>query len=273
MPTTKIKDAAPELFEAPTEKTATPVKAAKAESAAAKKDRLKAEAAVKPRQEIAKIEPASPPAPRSMLEVIAQAVMNPACDVAKMEALLNMQERIEANDAKKAFTRAFNALQEELPIINKDGLIDHGDGVTAKGNKKLKTKWATYPNIMRVCGPLLKKHGFTLSNVIEPSADAARIVVVGYLEHIDGHSRVSRFPLGIDATGGKNNNQGWGSSQQYGMRYNAIALLNIVSEAKQDDDNDGFRPKGSKPDDDGFPGDSITSGPVLITEEDRKSVV
>lgn len=182
-------------------------------------------------------------APRSMLEVIAEAVANPAVDVDKMKALLDMQERIEDREAQKAFTRAFNALQEELPIINKDGIIDHGEGTTAKGNKKLKTKWATYPNIMSVCRPLLRKHGFTLSNVIEPSADVSRIVVVGYLEHIEGHSRISRFPLGVDATGGKNNNQGWGSSQQYGMRYNAIALLNIVSEAKQDRDNDGFVPR------------------------------
>ena len=181
--------------------------------------------------------------PRSMLEVIAEAVANPAVDVEKMKALLDMQERIEDREAQKAFTRAFNALQEELPIINKDGIIDHGEGTTAKGNKKLKTKWATYPNIMSVCRPLLRKHGFTLSNVIEPSADVSRIVVVGYLEHIEGHSRISRFPLGIDTTGSKNNQQGWGSSQQYGMRYNAIALLNIVSEAQQDLDNDGYKKK------------------------------
>src|SRR5262249_31719889 len=29
-------------------------------------------------------------------------------------------------------------------------------------------------------------------------------------------------------------------SQQYAMRYNMIALLNLVSEAKEDADNDGF---------------------------------
>jgi ERF superfamily len=213
-----------------------------------------------PKQEIVVHQPASPPAPRSMLEVIATAVRDPACDVAKMQALLDMQERIEANDARKQFTQAFNALQAELPVINKDGIIDHGDGVTAKGNKKLKTRWATYPNIMDICGPLLKKHGFTLSSVIEPSADGLKINVVGYLDHIGGHSRVSRFPMTADATGGKNNQQGWGSSQQYGMRYNAIALLNIVSKAPQDNDNDGFTKKRD-------PDDPISSGPKLITDD------
>jgi len=181
--------------------------------------------------------------PATLYQAIIQAARDPSIDAEKMKTLVDLQMQVEANEARKAFTRAFNALQEELPVINKDGIIDHGEGTTAKGNKKLKTKWATYPNIMSVCRPLLRKHGFTLSNVIEPAADASRIVVVGYLEHIDGHARISRFPLGIDTTGSKNNQQGWGSSQQYGMRYNAIALLNIVSEAQQDLDNDGYKKK------------------------------
>lgn len=216
----------------------------KATEAALRKAADKPPAKHKPaarKQEVAKVEPLPPPAPRSLLEVIMAAVRDPACDVDKMKALLDMQEHIEERDAKKAFTRAFNALQAELPVIDKDGKIDHGEGTTARGNKKLKTRFATYPNIMNICGPLLKKHGFTLSNVIEPSGDGTRINVVGYLEHVEGHSRVSRFPLGIDSTGGKNNLQGWGSSQAYGQRYNAIALLNIVTKAPEDQDNDGFK--------------------------------
>lgn len=183
--------------------------------------------------------PPAAPAPRNLLEVVATAVMDPRCDVAKMQALLDMQERVEEREAKKAFTIAFNALQAELPIINRDGKIDHGDGLTAKGNRKLKTSFATYPNLNRVCGPLMKKHGFTFSTSMEPEASGA-MVAVSTLEHIGGASRSTRFRLTADSTGGKNNQQGWGSSQQYGMRYNMIALLNIVSEAKEDADNDGF---------------------------------
>lgn len=176
-----------------------------------------------------------------MLQVIANAVADPRCDVAKMQALLDMQKQIEERDERKAFTVAFNALQAELPIVNKDGKIDHGDGVTAKGNKKLKTSFATYPNLNRVCGPLMKKHGFTFSSHVEPAPDGT-MFIISTLEHVSGGSRSTRFKLGADTTAGKNNQQGWGSSQQYGMRYNMIALLNIVSEAKQDADHDGFEP-------------------------------
>ena len=184
--------------------------------------------------------------PAHMLKVIAEAAANPECDAGKMKALHDLMKDVYEFEGKKAFTRAFNALQAELPAITRDGRIDHsadGGERTRSGKKALKTGYATYHNIMSVVNPLLKKNGFTLSNVVEPSPDGARIHVVGYLEHIDGHSRVSRFPMSIDTTGGKNNQQGWGSSQQYAMRYNAIALLNIVSEAPQDQDNDGFTQK------------------------------
>jgi hypothetical protein len=187
-------------------------------------------------------QPPAPSAPRNFLQVIATAVMDPLCNVEKMKALLDMQERIEERDSKKAFTVAFNALQAELPVINRDGKIDHssdGGETTRSGKKALKTSYATYPNLNRVVGPLLKKHGFTFSSAMEPEATGP-MVVISTLEHVAGHSRMTHFRITADATGGKNNQQGWGSSQQYGMRYNMIALLNIVTEAKQDADNDGF---------------------------------
>lgn len=198
-----------------------------------------------PGHQVAVHQPAPPPAPTSMLQVIAQAVMDPRCDVEKMKALLDMQERIENRDAEKAFTVAFNALQAELPIINRDGKIDHssgdGTGTTRSGKRALQTSYATYPNLNRVVGPLLKRHGFTFSSAMEPDPSGA-MIVVSTLSHIGGDKRKTHFRVTADSTGGKNNQQGWGSSQQYGMRYNMIALLNIVTEAKEDADNDGFKP-------------------------------
>ena len=193
----------------------------------------------KPSRAVAVHEPAPPPAPVNLLQVIAAAAANPRCNVEKMKALLDMQRDIEDRDARKAFTVAFNALQSELPVIDRDGKIDHGDGVTARGNKKLKTRYATYPNLMTVCNPLMKRHGFTLSSTVR-SNPAGLMVVTSHLEHVMGHFRETEFTLSADTSGGKNNQQGWGSSQQYGMRYNAIALLNITTKAPQDADNDGF---------------------------------
>lgn len=185
-------------------------------------------------------QPASPPPPGNFLQIVATAAMDPRCDTSKMQALLDMQRQIEDRNEQKAWTRAFNAMQGELPAIDKDGKIDHGEGTTARGNQKLKTRFATFPALNDVCKPIMKRHGFTLSSLVEPGNDG-RIEVVSILEHVEGKSRTSRFPMTLDTTGGKNNQQGAGSSMQYGMRYNMIALLQIVTKAPEDVDNDGFK--------------------------------
>jgi hypothetical protein len=177
-------------------------------------------------------------APTTLYHAVIQAARDPSVDAAKMKELVALAMQIEAHEAERAFTRAFNALQFDLPTINKDGFIDHGDGRTQRGHAKLKTKFSTYPNLMHVCRPLLKEHGFTFNNVIEPAADGARIEIVGYLVHIDGAKMVSRFPLGADAGPGRSNAQAWGSSTSYGKRYNLILMLDIVSKDPRDADDD-----------------------------------
>lgn len=182
--------------------------------------------------------------PTSFLAVIARAAADPRTDVAKMQALLDMQKEIEDREATKAFTRDFIKLQRVLPVINRDGKIEIREKNPATGSREggrlqQATPYATYPNIMRVCKPLLDAHGFTLASWIEPEPGGARIMVISQLDHIEHHHRTSRFPLPAETSGSKNNVQGWGSSQQYGMRYNSIALLNIVSESPQDRDHDG----------------------------------
>lgn len=183
---------------------------------------------------------------RSFLAVIAAAAADPKCDVTKMQALLDMQKQMDDRESVKAFTRDFIALQRVLPVINRDGKIeirekDPRTGSREHGRIQQATPYATYPNIMKVCKPLMEDHGFALASWVEPEPGGQRIVVVSQLDHVEHHHRQSRFPLPAETSGSKNNVQGWGSAQQYGMRYNAIALLNIVSEAPQDRDNDGHQ--------------------------------
>lgn len=177
--------------------------------------------------------------PRNFLQVIAEAAMNPACDVGKMQALLDMQRQIEDRDAVKAFNHHFIALQNDLPTIRQDGKIV----IPAKeGRAGQATPYATFNNIMKAIKPLLVKHGFALSFSTEPAAE--RILVKGLLEG-HGHHRDTAFPLPAETSGSKNNVQGWGSSMSYGKRYCTIALLNLISEAKEDADTDGVELGGN----------------------------
>jgi hypothetical protein len=181
-------------------------------------------------------------APRSLLEVIALAVRDPACDAAKMNAMLDVQERIEARDAKKAFNDAFILLQGELPVIRADRKIEikAKDSTGERNGRVLQsTPYATFANIMKICFPILQKHGFTLAFSTEPMPDG-RLLVRGHLKGY-GHEQTTAFPLPAETSGSKNNLQGWGSSQSYGKRYCTIALLNIISEAIEDADTDGHK--------------------------------
>lgn len=181
----------------------------------------------------------------NLLAVIAAAAIDPRCDVAKMQALLDMQERIERRDAEKAFNAAFLALQAELPAIRRDGKIEirekNASGSREGGRVQQSTPYATFNNIHKVLKPLLTKHGFGLSFATEPVGE--RLLVKGILMHEAGHFRETSFPLPAETSGSKNNVQGWGSSMSYGKRYCTIALVNIVSEADEDADTDGYRGK------------------------------
>lgn len=181
------------------------------------------------------------PAPQNMLAVIAQAASNPAVDVAKMQALLDMQAALEKEQARKAFTEAFVQMQAQLPEIRTDGRIEiraKDNAGQRTGEVQQATPYATFQNIMRVVRPILSEHGFALSFSTEPGADG-RISVNGILDHVQGHQRTTQFPLPAETSGSKNNVQGWGSSLSYGKRYATISLLNIVSNSKEDEDRDG----------------------------------
>lgn len=191
------------------------------------------------------------PAPQNMLAIIANAVMDPRCDVTKMQALLDMQKQIEERDALKAFTADFIKLQSDLSTttIRQDGKIEIRSK-DAKGERTGKvqqaTPYATFNNIMKFVKPLLVKHNFTLSFETEPTLDGSRILVRGILAHALAHQRTTAFPLPAETSGSKNNVQGWGSSMSYGKRYCTIALLNIVSHAAEDTDRDGHASPATK---------------------------
>jgi ERF superfamily protein len=189
--------------------------------------------------------PQLPAAPRSFLEVIMRAVADPRCDTGKMRELLAMQKEIDAEEARKAFTFDFMALTDDLPIITADRKIEiikkGSDGQRVKGRDPIEqsTPYTSFNKMMDVLKRPLKAHSFSLSYSTEPSADGTRLIVWVYLDHVRGHQRKTAFPLPAETSGSKNNVQGWGSAQSYGMRYGTRALLNIISQAPEDADTDG----------------------------------
>lgn len=174
------------------------------------------------------------PEPTNMLAVIARAAADPRTDTAKMQALLDMQKGIMAEEARLAFISAKLLLNDKLPTINKDGKIEFKD----KGQGKATLKFASFENINEIIKPLLKEFGFDLWFSSEPGV-AGMINVVGHMEHRLGFFRITTFPMPHDASGGKSGAQGWASAFSFGKRVTTIGLLNIQTKALEDRDRDG----------------------------------
>lgn len=171
----------------------------------------------------------------SMLRMIADLARDPSIPVERMETIYRMQKEIRAEEARRAFTRAKIAMGEHLPVIDENGTLDVKPRDTQK--RGYKKRHAKMIDINEAIKPLLRKYGFDLW--FEPGVEPdGKIAVVAHLDHDDGFGVTGRVPLTIDISGGKNAQQGVGSSHSYGRRYGTVMILNLDSRAPQDADDD-----------------------------------
>lgn len=186
--------------------------------------------ALKPQGEVVAAEPVN------LLAAIIRAASNPAVDVDKMERLMAMQERLEARQAKAAYTQAMVAMKPLLPVIERNGKIT----IHEKGKEKTEahviqsTPYALWEDIDEAITPILHDHGFALT-FRTGSAPDGKVTVTGMLDHVDGHGADTTITLPLDTSGSKNNVQGVGSALSYGKRYSAMMLLNIRTKGLDDD--------------------------------------
>jgi hypothetical protein len=164
----------------------------------------------------------------SMFERLAK---DPAVDVDKLQKLIDMQERILAHNAESQFWEAFARMQGDLPTITEDGAISVGNTI--------RSRYSTNEAIQEAIRPILQKHGFALSFRNKTIDKVLR--VTGILAHCGGHKETDDFDSEADSGGQMNSIQRIGSTRSYGQRYTTISLLNIVSRAPQDRDDDGRR--------------------------------
>jgi hypothetical protein len=139
-----------------------------------------------------------------MLPMIERLAAMPDFDVAKLEKLIDMQERILDRNAASAFNIAFAKMQPRIPTIIERKSTDKG-------------KYAPREDIVEVIRPILAEFGFSLSFRTE-WPDKQLVKVIGILTHEEGHSRESEFMSAADKTGSKNDVQALGSATEYGRR-------------------------------------------------------
>ena len=164
----------------------------------------------------------------SPLMTAAALMQKDGMDVAKLKELLELQERWDATQAKKAYVEAMSAFKEKPPEILKDRTVNY----TAKGGK-VNYKHATLHNVTSKINTELSKHGLTAAWVT--SQDNGSVKVTCRITHIMGHSEETCLSAPPDNTGSKNVIQAIGSTVTYLQRYTLLALTGLAT-ADQDDD-------------------------------------
>lgn len=183
-------------------------------------------------------------APLTPMDMLQQALASGA-SMEMMEKLLGLQERWEANQARKAFDEAMAAAKAEIPIIGKNRTVDF---TSAKGRTNYRHE--DLAEIARVVNPILGRHGlsYRFRTSTEPNGP---VTVTCVVSHRLGYSEENTLSGGKDESGNKNSLQAVGSTLTYLQRMTLKASLGLAAS----DDDDGKASGQSAPE------------PVRITEE------
>jgi hypothetical protein len=165
------------------------------------------------------------PTPLSVVELAIQR----GASVDTLTKLFELQERLDARAAKKAFDAAFAAFQAEAPDLERTKEVSYGQGKTAY-------KYTPLDQITRAYRPVLAKHGLSFSwTQAQPAKDV--ISVTCTLKHVQGHSESCSLEGPPDNSGSKNAVQSISSGVSYLRRY---TLLGVTGGATGDEDTDGM---------------------------------
>lgn len=141
--------------------------------------------------------------------------------------LMDLQERWEGNQARKAFDEAMAGAKSEIPVILKNRKVDF---TSQKGRTNYRHE--DLAEIARTVDPILAKYG--LSYRFRTHTEVGSVTVTCIVSHRDGYSEENSLSAGHDQSGNKNNIQAVGSTITYLQRYTLKASLGIAAS----DDND-----------------------------------
>lgn len=169
----------------------------------------------------------------ALMRLIERAATDASFDVGKLEKLLEVKERWEATEARKAFVAAKAAFKAEAPVIDKNKRV----GFESKRASAADTEYyhATLDHIEELISPVLSKHGLSYSWETQ-QGEGGRITVTCVLTHVLGHSERVSLHASPDQSGNKNNIQAIGSTVTYLSRYTLLAITGLST---GDDDDDG----------------------------------
>ena len=162
-------------------------------------------------------EAALPATPSRLLEM----AVSQNADIDKLEKLMAMQERWEANEARKAYAKAISEFRNDCPQIAR----------TRDGHNN---KYAGLSETLEKIQPVLSTHGLSHSWRTEQTDSLIRVTCS--VSHFSGHTESTSLAAAPDNSGSKQAIQAIGSTVAYLERYTLYAILGLSS---REMDNDG----------------------------------
>lgn len=141
-------------------------------------------------------------------------------DVEKLSKLMDLQERWEANEARKQYFDAFSNFQALCPVIKK----------SKEGHNY---KYAPLGDIAQQIRPALEQCQLSYRFDIQDQGEIISVTCI--VSHRAGHQESTTMTAQPDATGSKNTIQARGSAVSYLQRYSLIGALGLTT-ADQDID-------------------------------------
>src|SRR3990167_8298948 len=158
----------------------------------------------------------------SPAEMIRMAVSGGA-DLDKLAKLLDLQERWEANEARKAYHKAMSEFKTNPPKIDKDKTVKYKD---------VKYNHASLANVVEKITTELSKYGLSASWRTHQNG---QILVTCRITHVQGHSEETMLSAGADTSGSKNSIQAIGRTITYLQRYTLLSALGLATYDQDDD--------------------------------------
>lgn len=169
------------------------------------------------------------------VNAVVMMAMQKGYEPAFIEKMLDLQERFEANEARKAFYQAVADFKRNPPEV----LKDKENSQFSKGDKK--AMYVSLGNLVKTVNPALGEHGLSASWEIN---QAEKLVKVSCkLSHRFGHSETVTMEAPPDISGGnaKNPIQQIKSTVTYlrAATFEAVTGIAATEEANIDDDGNG----------------------------------
>jgi hypothetical protein len=161
------------------------------------------------------------------LAMISQAVERGA-HVKTLEKLIELHQRWETSQSRKAFDTAMAEAKARIPVIAKNREVDF----TAQ-RSRTQYRYEDLGEIARTVAPILASFG--LAYRFRSTVEGSLVKVTCVLSHRDGHFEENQLAAATDETGNKNGLQAIGSTLTYLQRMTLKASLGLAAS----DDDDG----------------------------------